>query len=164
MAFIDEQYIKENSPITNNVDSKQLYPHVVDAELINLSQILGDEFYKHLIYKYENNTTTADEDELIDEYIKPAVLWRSIWLAVPFLYNDIRNKGFIVNTDDNGAQSSASEVNYLRKVIGDRAGYKESLLNKYLCKNREKFPQFRQQEGLVKPNNRDTNDYGIVFY
>jgi hypothetical protein len=161
--FIDDIYIKENSPLTYNVDAKNIYSHVVDAQELHLNPLLGDEFVDYLVGL---TAPSFREDELIDKYIKPALMWRTLWLLTPFLTNDVRNKGFMVNTDDNASQTIPNEVGYMRKIIQSRASQREDLIIKYIKKYKEDFPLYKEQDGLIKPDNCDKRggDWDILFY
>lgn len=162
--FIDEVYIKENSPITSNVDPKNLKSHIVDAQNMQLAEILGTDFLKYLLDKYVLNTLSVEELKLVDEYIKPALVYRAFYLALPFITLNINNKGVIDYTDDNAVNPSFQVFNSLRNSIDDRASFRENLLLKYLCKNSKDFPLYKTQDSLTPPSTESRNSSGFIFY
>lgn len=162
ILFLDETYIKENTPTTFNVDAKDLYVHSVDAQNINFTDLLGSEFIADLLTKFDAGTLNTDETELVEIYIKPALVWRTLHLAIPFINFNLNNKGFTNYNDENSTNATYNEIQYLRNIVGDRAAWREGLLKKYLCK--QSFPLYKDQDGLKKPQKGDTNDFDIIFY
>lgn len=162
--FITENYIKQNSPVTQNVDPKDLYPHIEAAEKLTLQYKLGSSFYEYLKDAFDNQTLTPEEAQLVQLYIKPAVLWRTLHYALPWIHYNLRNKGFIQNTDDNGVSADSGSVKYMINEASNRAEYYETQLVKYLKKNASTFPGYTNQDGLNKPQKGNSWDYGIVMH
>lgn len=162
--LLSETYIKNNSPITLNVQMKDLSSHIVSAQELYLRLILGDSFMEHLIKQYEAQSLTSEEANLVADYVQPALLWRMLYLAAPFAMSNWRNKGFIKNTDDFGVPTDFTEFKFLRNEIKNRAEVMEELLRKELCKNGSKFPKYKNQSGLTKPDGSSSFDSGLLFY
>lgn len=162
--LISENYIKENSPVTANLNMKDLFPHIRAAQELFLQNIMGSQFYDDILEKYENQTLTPDETVLVSDFIKPAVLWRTIDLALPWLQLNLRAKGVLVNTDDNANPASTFDLKYLKNEASNRAEFHENLLVKYLCKNTSTFPLYNTQDGLTKPDKGTQFRNGIIFY
>lgn len=167
ITFIDEDYIKKNSPVTYNVQPVDLYPHLDDAQQIHIQNILGDTFYEDLLTKFDAGTLNTDEQTLVDKYLKPALLWRTLWLALPFLTSQLRSKGLIQYSDESGQQSDIKSFYFVRNVVEDRAGYRENLMVKYLKKNESLFPLYKNvsNDDIIKPDKEQNNqDMGFIFY
>lgn len=164
MNFITETYLKEKSPITTNVDPKDLYPHIDSAEKLFTRVILGSSFYDYLIDKFESQTLNSDETELVQNYVKPAVMWRTLVLALPWINYNLRNKGIMQNTDDNANTTDFGIYRYMQNEAKNRAEQSENELQKYLCKNASDFPQYQNQDGLTPPNKSTNWDSGLIMY
>lgn len=162
--FITETYIKTNSPITSNVDPKDLNSHILAAQNLYMKNILGSEFFDDLMTKYQAQTLSADEITLVQDYIQPAILWRGITIALPWLHTQLRNKGLMNNSDDNATQADQSMLNFLRNEAKNRAEYQEEELRKYLCKYNNLYPLYRTQDGLTKPDSSSNWDSGLLMY
>jgi len=162
--FISETYIKNNSPVTYNIDSKDLYSHVDTAEQVHIQSILGSEFYDDLKTKYEAQTLSTDESTLVQYWIKPADLWRSLALALPWIHYNLRNKGFMDNTDDNASHTGFSEFKFMLNETTNRAEFLENQLIKYLCENSSLFSLYTSQDGLTPPNSENRFDSGLGMY
>lgn len=164
--LISQNYIRENSPVTENVQEKDLFPHVASAQNEYTQKILGSEFFDHIIAAFSAQTLSSAEELLVQTYIKPQVMWRSVSLALPWMANNLRGKGVIRNTDENAVVSSFQELNYLRNEAQNRAEQKEQLLFDYLQKNESLFPEYQNQNQALIKKSKDDNQYdnGFLFY
>lgn len=162
--LITENYIRDNSPVPTGVDPKDLSSHVGAAQTNFLRPILGSGFYDLLIQKFSNQTLNPEELDLMSLYIQPALLWRTIALALPWIQYNLRNKGFMVNTDDSANAALFQEFKFMINEASGRAKINEELLVKFLCKNSKDFPEFKNQEGLQQPNPDVADGTGLIFY
>jgi hypothetical protein len=53
--FIDEQYLKDNSPLGKNIDMVTLYPFMKIAEDVHIQGVIGTNLYNDLITKISNS-------------------------------------------------------------------------------------------------------------
>lgn len=164
IKLITENYIKVNSPTTLGVQMKDLNSHIDSAQDLFLRVIIGDSFMEYLKTKFNLQTLSPDETELVQNYIQPAVLWRSLALASPFLQYNLRAKGYMNNTDDAGNPADFGQVKFLINELKNRAEVHEELLSRYLCTNSAKFSQYTQQDGLTQPDGSSNFDSGLIFY
>lgn len=164
IRLITETYFKENSPVTENVQMKDVFPHIDAAQDINLRNILGSEFFDYIKVNYAAQTLTETEIELVHDFIQPAVLYRTLYLSLPFMQFNLRNKGVMVNTDDAAAAAGFSEFKFLLQTIKDRAESNEELLRLYLVKEGSQYPLFTTQNGLTLPDKSTNFDGGLIFY
>jgi len=54
--FISETYLKDNSPLSRNIDMVELYPFAKTAEEIYIQEAIGTALYDDLIAKIIANT------------------------------------------------------------------------------------------------------------
>lgn len=164
IRLITENYFKENSPVTENVQMKDIFPHIDAAQEINLRNILGSEFLDYIKIQYAAQALTPDEIKLVGGFIQPAILYRTLAYALPFMQFNIRNKGVMVNLDDAANAAGFSEFKFLLQTIKDRAESNEELLRLYLDKEGNKFPLYNTQNGLTPPDKSTNWDGGLIFY
>lgn len=162
--LITETYIKQNSPVTEAIQMKDLFPHILAAQELYIQDIIGSEFYNHILTAFNDETLTADEITLVQDFIKPAILWRTISLALPWLQFNLRAKGVLTNTDDNAVPTSTLDLKFLLNEAVGRAQFNEDLIRKYLCKNGNLFPLYQSQDGLTPPNKRSRFGNGLIMY
>lgn len=163
--FTSEQYLRDNLPISRNLDSKDLMPNVQIAEEMIIQNILGSEFYEYLYDKFTGQTLNANEVILVQDYIKPPQAYRALALALPFLYSSIKNKGPQTQSEDFSNSVDLTSLKFLINETKNRAEFYENRLQMYLCKNSGLFPQYTQNnDGVILPDKEQGFDSGLIFY
>jgi hypothetical protein len=163
--LVSETYFKENMPVSYNVDWKLLKSHVISAQETHLQTIIGSEFYEHILLAFSGQTLNSDETILVQDYIKPQVLYRALEMALPFMYLQLNNKGPQVQREDYSNPSDFNQFKFLLNEIKNRAEFYEKRIVTYLCKNANLFPNFRNQpDAIIEPNNKNGFDSGLLFY
>lgn len=164
IQLITENYIKENSPVTDNVDPKELGPHVQSAQIMYLRPILGLPFYNSILEKFNDQTLNADEIELVQGYIQPFLLYKSLQLALPFFQWNFRNKGLIQNLDDNGQPAGFGEFKFVLNEVKGRSDVNERLLKNYLVDNGDLFPFYGTPFSPAECKGNVDASQGLIFY
>lgn len=163
-ALISETYIKNNSPVTQNVDPKDLFPHVISSQQMYLRVFLGAEFMEDLQVKFANQTLNPDEIDLVQNYVQPYLLYKTLQLALPFMQYNLRNKGLMVNTDDSAGAAGFPEFKYMLNEVKGRSDTNEILLRKFLETNGKNYPLYKQL-GLGGDCKLDVDSsQGLIFY
>ena len=77
--FVSEKYLKENTPLQNNVNVDRIDYLFEDVFLIWLKPLLGDYFADYLLSKHQDvitgdDTYTADEEKLVD-ILQKSMAW-----------------------------------------------------------------------------------------
>jgi len=101
ICFINVNTIKERSALHSNVDDKLILPEILTAQDMYLLPALGTALYNRLQDGIENNNLTADEVDLLDNFItNPLVYYTLSELPVGLSYQ-FYNKGLVRKTSDN---------------------------------------------------------------
>jgi hypothetical protein len=124
VLFIDLEYLKNNTPIEQNVDDDKLLPHLIDAQTARIMPLLGESFYRHLEDAIENSTLTADEELLLRRYIQPALADWAYYQAYPYLGIKTTNKGQSKENSEFSSNADLNEMKYIRQDIRDIAELK----------------------------------------
>jgi hypothetical protein len=86
-------------------------------------------------------------------------------MTLPFVQNQIVNKGVQKQREDYSDATSFEEFRFLLHNVDNRAEFYEEYLVKYLCENSELFPQYKSQpNALINPNPQNGWNSGLVFY
>lgn len=159
--FVTEEFIKNKTHITQNVDASDIAPFLQIAAVTYVQPILGYTFYNHLLKAYNDGTTTPNEDILI-EFISYVVAFSAAYEALPNLAWRISNKGPQSQFGDYSAAEGIEVVNYLRRNIIKFSNLKTDELRAYLSENKKLFPQWSEKENnsIVKPDKRRKNNPG----
>ena len=141
ILFISETYIKDNTPLTNNIDVEQIVPHIAFSQDSEVQSMLGTTFYNELQDSYSAQTLTVKETELVG-HIKIWLAWLSSANAIPLLNMQLRNKGVIKFKDDTLDQAEAIDGKYITSVLKQRADFYGNIVSNYLCNNSQYFPSY----------------------
>lgn len=139
--FITENYLKDKTPITRNVDSGDIMPFVETASDMWVQDILGSYFYFIILDKFNDMSLGADEIVLVN-LIKPVVAWRAGSDAVYGVHYALRNKGIQVQNGENSDAAIKDEVVMMKRHYDQKAEFYEERLRRYLVLNKNKFSDF----------------------
>ena len=140
-----------NTLISNNVDDNYLSSTIITCQEVYLEQITGTALYhrlQELVYNQITNAPDALNDPenedykiLLEDMVKPFLKARAL---VDVLYNaafKIRNMGVMKSSDTNLQNADMSDIKYLEKQYLTYVAEYEQRLSKYLCDNKELFPE-----------------------
>ncbi len=156
VLFINMEYLKSRSTIEPNVDYDKIRPHILKVQELYLQQRLGSDFYNHLQSAVVAGSLNADEEELINDYIKPMVAEYTQYEALPFLNFKLTNKAVSKQNSDNSTSSDTDEIKYLRNILKNNAEFYDKRLYEFLRIYRDKFVIWRDwnpDENLKKRKN-----------
>lgn len=155
ILFIGEQYLKEKTVLSNNIDINLIVPNIEYSQDAYIQPLLGSKFYNSLQESYSAETLSSDEITLMN-LIKPALAYRSAEASLPFINLQIRNKGINKLNSENAVQADLSEMKYLRDTLKSRAEFYESKIQDYLIKNGTLFPNYINPDTPIQPNQGST--------
>jgi hypothetical protein len=165
--FISEIYLKENTPLSGNVDMGEVYPHARSAEETYIQEAIGSKLYERLVDSLTASpkNTTADETTLLKK-LRDALMWYTCYDALPFLDIKIRNIGIVKQKSDNLENASRDDVSYLRNVCKNKGDFYLRIVQKYLCENSRKFEQYccgSWNCSEIMPNTNVSNSCDLAF-
>lgn len=143
--FVTEQYLKLNVPITNNVDDTDFVPLIKSAADQYVRSILGTYFYNYLLQEYNNQTLSATEITLVQDYIQYSVAWRVASETAITVSYQLKNKGLQKQSGDYSQAVDMSEIAFMSHHYRDRADFYDQRLIKYLEQNKSLYPEFMSQ-------------------
>lgn len=138
-SWINQAYLKAQTPLNNNIDVLELVSHIETAQLLYTREILGELLYNDLTSKIQANTLNTKETALVG-FLNQGIANRAAELAIPFLSLKIRNKGTVRLQDETAQQSSLEDMKYLRHELKNRAEAFEQMAKNYLDKWSADFP------------------------
>jgi len=150
--FIDDQYLKDYTPIGQNIDPLQIYPFVEDAQEIYIQDLLGTPLYMDLTYKlYVGTTYSTSERALVDLCSKALAYW-TVYMSLPHLAIKIRNIGVARPTSENTQPSTMEELKYIREEVKNMAEFWAERIVKYLCENKTTYPLYGAASDDIYPS------------
>lgn len=163
--FVTEQYLKQKTPITQNVSATDVMPFIEPSASSWMQSILGTYFFNHLLTAYNAQTLTSDEEILVEK-IKPAVAWRATVDCVLGLTYQLKNKGLQKQNGDNSESVDQTETTFVMRHYEQKAEFFEMITRKYLKLNKDLFPQFTSnlnRDSELAPQHDDNFNSDTMF-
>jgi len=156
--FVNINFIKENSPIDENVDDKLIENVIWYIQKEYVEKTLGTNLYNDICTEIISDSTLAtvpDYLTLVDNYVADAILyWVLCESQIPLTYK-FRNKSVNKNTDPNSQPVGFEEHKYLCDYYRPKAQYFTERLERYLCANETLYPLYctEDEEDELSPRN-----------
>jgi hypothetical protein len=154
--FVTEKWIKDNTSIGDNVNYKDVVINLKPVCDAYIRPILGTYFYKDLLNKWNNQTASATELTLIEDYIKPSIAWKAASESVLTLSYQLKNKGLQIQNGDYSSSPEYKVIMFMYHHYSDRASLYIDLLKKYIIDNKHLFNNYTSslnKDSIIKNNN-----------
>lgn len=144
--------IQHYTTINGSVDSKNVNPHINNAQILYIEPILGSNLFNVIQNMISGNTIKDNYNyyKLWDEFIKPSLVFHTMQLLIPLTAFVIADGGTFQYENTN---SQTSTIEYIEKLV---AKYKiigskyDDKLRDYLCANGSLYSEYINNQGLVK--------------
>lgn len=163
--FVTEAYLKQKTPITQNVSASDIMPFIEPAASAWIQNILGTYFFNHLLTGYNAQSLTTEEETLVAK-IQPAVAWRAAADCVLGLTYQLKNKGLQKQNGDNSEAVEQTEVTFVMRHYEQKAEFYEALVRKYLMINKADYPEFTSKlnrDSELRPQEDDNFNLDMLF-
>ena len=148
--FINRNDIIKNTPLQGAIDADALLPFVRTAQDKYLKNLLGTILFDYLqaqiIANNVDNLSVYYQD-LLDDYVKNALMWYSCVEYIPFSSVQFKSNGSIKQQSEQGIAPSKSEIDYLLAKALNNADYYALRLQNYLIAYSNNIPQYLQSIG-----------------
>ena len=133
--FISETYLKDNSPLSGNIDIADIYPHAKTAEDIYIQEAIGTSLYDDLVTKIiaDNDLSGYPNELILVKKLRDVLLWYTCYDALPFIATKIRNIGLVNQTGENLSTAEKGNEWALRKICKDKGDFYLKRVQEYLC-------------------------------
>jgi hypothetical protein len=155
--IIDDQYLKDYSPLGKSIDVDEIYPFVYQAQEVYCQDVLGTPLYKDILQKTDNYIAgtgpsfSAVEWELVNLLSKALVHWTT-YMAIPSLYVKLRNAGVVKAQAEGTQNADLSEMKYLREEQKNLGEFWNTRCVNYLCANSTDFPLYNAVSDDMYPS------------
>lgn len=147
--------LKENSTLDNNIEDKILQRSIIDAQSIDIQNILGTDLYNAINTKIVAGTLTGVYKSLMDNYIFDCLLKYAIYRSLPYVADKLTNAGVIKHE---GEYYKATKPTPLQIIALNDAEFYSNRLKDYLYWNDDDFPEYSTNTNEdIDPN--ITNSY-----
>lgn len=142
VLLVTQQFLTDNSFINDNVDYKLLKPIIVTVQDMYIHPILGTGLYNQIKAQVTSGTTTTANQDLLDDYIQPAIIWRVMQDAPFHLTYKFMNKSVVKRSSENSESPSPDELVQLSDKFREKAEFYTKRLIKFLEANATTYPLY----------------------
>ena len=148
--FINRNDIIKNTPLQGAIDADALLPFVRTAQDKYLKNLLGTILFDYLQAQIIANTVdnlSVYYQDLLDDYVKNALMWYSAVEYIPFSSVQFKSNGAVKQQSEQGIAPSKGEIDYLLAKAQNNADYYALRLQNYLIAYSQFIPQYLQSIG-----------------
>jgi len=146
--FITRNDIIKNTPLQGSIDSDRLLPFVRTAQEKYVLDLLGTVLYYKLQADIEAQTPfTGYYKDLMDDHIKPTLIWYSTVEYLPFSAVQFKSEGAVKHKSDQSEAVGKNEVDYLLQKAMNNADYYATRLQNYLISYSNQIPEYLESVG-----------------
>ena len=159
--FITASFLKDNTPLNENVDDKLIKNAIKEAQDIYIQDLIGSDLYNELQTQIVAGSTTALNVTLLDRYIQPCLMHYAVCeSALPLTYKFL-NKSISTRNADDATPINVQDLNMIEERYRTKAVYYGTRLRNYLKENSSSYPLFENYGtgyDVIAPN-----DNNIIF-
>lgn len=164
--LITETYLKDNSPISLNVEPTLITMAILDAQEIGLQALIGTKLYHKLQSLTGGTLDTApyvNYATLVNEYVRPYVVKAAVVEALSYVSFKVMNKGVMSQNSENSTPADLDQLKYLTNQCEKKAEFLGQRLIDYLTYNAPSFPEYTTTNGSEMAPNRTAYRTGMFL-
>lgn len=150
--LLSPKRVKESGELNLNVDEAAIGASIRTAQNVYLVDVIGTDLVEHLQELVYNkiqgaSANTIDSEEnvayktLLNEYITPALISKTIVDVALRLSFKIRNMGVVQNSDTNVNYVQIDDIKYVQSYQETMWNHYLNRLVEFLCKNKAAIPE-----------------------
>ena len=153
--WIDEDYIINNSVISDSADVKILIPSITWCQDYYIKKILGSNLWNEINDQIDTDTVSANNQTLLDEWILKALLHYMLYEATPDFLFRYMNKGLLTATAEGYTGATIDQIQYLKNNIKAKAEWYGQQATNFLIVNNATYPKYivQTEDNAVFPVN-----------
>jgi len=165
--FISILDLKKKSILSGNVDPDKIIQFVEVAQDTHIQNYLGGKLYDKMQTLIINNTISdagnTDYKTLLDEYIKPMLIWFTQSDYMPFAAYQVSNGGVFKHRSENSDSITTEELNILIRRATETAEFYTRRFMDYMDHNSHLYPEYLESSNEDMHPDKDVNFGGIYL-
>ena len=161
--FITLKELKRKSIFDGNLDADKIIQFIEVAQDTEIQTYLGTKLYEKIQTEIIANTLSGNYKTLVDEYVKPMLIWYTQAAFIPYAAYQISNGGIYKHNSDNPTAVDQSEINALASHATETAEFYTQRFMDHMNYNSNLYPEYisNQDDGMYPE--RDVNFTGWVL-
>ena len=165
--FISILDLKKKSILSGNVDPDKIIQFVEVAQDTHIQNYLGGKLYDKMQTLIIDNTISdagnADYKTLLDEYVKPMLIWFTQSDYMPFAAYQVSNGGVFKHRSENSDSITTEELNILVRRATETAEFYTRRFMDYMNHNSHLYPEYLESSNEDMHPDKDVNFGGIYL-
>jgi len=165
--FISILDLKKKSILSGNVDPDKIIQFVEVAQDTHIQNYLGGKLYDKMQTLILDNTISdagnTDYKTLLDEYIKPMLIWFTQSDYMPFAAYQVSNGGVFKHRSENSDSITTEELNILVRRAQETAEFYTRRFMDYMDHNSHLYPEYLESSNEDMHPDKDVNFGGIYL-
>lgn len=145
VAFISDQFLKDNTWVNQSVDPSLMRPTVRLAQEMYILPLLGTALYNKvtsLISGSPTVTLSGSYGTLLHDYIQPCLIWYTVAEStIPMAFR-ITNKNIVKKNSENSTAADLNEILSLKDEARNKAEWYGERLVYYAKENRTIYTEY----------------------
>lgn len=145
VAFISDQFLKDNTWLNQSVDPSLIRPTVRLAQEMYILPLLGTGLYNKITSLISGTPTVAisgDYAVLLHDYIQPCLQWYTIAESTIPISLRMANKGIVKKNSDNSTAADLNEILTLKDEARNKAQWYGERMRLYLIQNNLLYSEY----------------------
>lgn len=146
--FITRNDIIKTTPLQGAIDADKLLPFIRTAQDKYLLNLLGTVLFNKLQSDITAGTAfTGRYEELMDEYVKPTLVWYACVEYIPFSGISFKAEGSFKHQSEQSVSPGKNEIDYLLSKALNNADYYATRLQDFLVAYSNDIPEYLESVG-----------------
>lgn len=156
--WISETFLKDNSIINDNADFQTIQPVIILCQDKYIIPLLGTDLFEEISGQITNNTVTALNTTLLNNYVRKCLVWYILHECPPMFKYRFMNKGVMVKNSENSQPADLKDIQFLMDNFKQSAEWYAQRVTKYLVRLDSSYPLYRANSDSddIRPN---TNNF-----
>jgi hypothetical protein len=167
MAFarlVSTQYLFKYTIIDDNIDPDLLNKFIIQAQDLNIQQVIGNTLYVKIMNDVVAGTITGPYQILLEDYIQRCQAEWVVYHSMPFLNFKLTNKNVAEKNSDNSNPTSLDNIQWLREQVRNTAEFYSTRIREYIVNNQNDFPEyFNLQYNVSSIKPKPMNYFGGIY-
>lgn len=169
VLFISEQKLKDQTPINEQVDPRELRSAIQTAQDVNIQNTLGALLYEKIqdlvISGDINDPFYVHYKNLLNEYIQPDTTWYAYFYALDNFLVKFMAAGLVSNRTEQGVPIDLKTFQFLKSNAENTAQWYDNIMRKHLCAKQNLFPEYTidNGDGKLQPERFNSFDQGMAL-
>lgn len=150
--LVSTQDLKDYSVLNNNVDDSLLNNAILEAQEIELQELLGTKLYRKIMDLVINDEINLPENSnykyVLDEYCTKVVIYAALHRSIPYIHYKLVNKGVTTQSSDYSQTTSIAEMEFIMDKIKNDMEFFSNRLTRYLLAHITIFPEYMSANSL----------------